>query len=424
MVPFLLAGILLPLSQQLVIGGLHFRLLRLLILVGWVRMSWAGFFTRRDPFPGPLNSLDKIVLVWVCCNVITYTILWGAVGALIYKLGFLWAALGSYFLLRYLIRDREDVERAIKILAMVCVLCAPLMVMEHVTGRNQFSSLGPPLLSEVRNGKVRAEGPFGHSIIAGTIGAMLLPLFIGLWWQGKGRRLAAALGAVSSTAMMITSSSSTPMMTYLAGILALCLWRFRDKMRAFRWGVVFSLIGLQMVMKAPVWFLIKRVSDLGGGTGWHRAELIDQFVRHFGEWWLIGTTQNAYWGRYMWDSDNGYVKAGVEGGVITFILFLTLFVRAYRRIGVGRRMVVNDRRHERLIWALGACLFANTVAFFGIIYFDQSVIAWYAVLVMISAATASLLDARPAEAEDTGLTHGALEPAPADREHLTASNEG
>jgi hypothetical protein len=422
-VPFLVAGILLPMGQTVVIGGLHLYLLRLLILIGYGRVIWAGFLTRRDRFPGPLNPLDKIVLLWACCNAITYTILWGAVGALIVKLGFLYNALGSYFLLRYLIRDREDVVRAIKILALVCVVCAPLVLMEHATGQNYFSALGHRLVSDVRYGKVRAEGPFAQSIINGTLGAMLVPLFAALWWQGRGHRLAAALGVVSSTAMVISSSSSTPIMTYLAGILALCLWRFRDKMRAFRWGLVFSLIGLQMVMKAPIWSLIGRVSAISGGTGWHRAELIHQSVLHFWEWWLIGTTRNAYWGLDMWDSDNAFVNAGTEGGLITFILFLTLFVRAYRRIGVGRRLVVDDRKHERLIWALGACLFANTVAFFGIVYFDQSSIAWYALLVMITAATASFLDAKPAEAKVTGLTYGALQPAPADPEHLRTWNE-
>jgi hypothetical protein len=397
MAPFLVAGLILPLSQEVLIGGFHLQLLRLLILAGWVRMVWAGFLTGQDPFPGPLSSIDKAVLLWACTSALTFTILWGAVGALIVKLGFLWTALGCYFLLRYLIRDRDDVVRAIKLLAIVCTVIAPLMLVEHVTGRNQFATLGLRLFSELRNGKVRAQGPFAHSIIAGTFGSMLLPLFIGVWWQGKGHRVAAGLGALSSSAIMLSSSSSTPMMTYLAGILGLCFWPFRKSMRAFRWGLVVSLILLQMVMKAPVWFLINRVSGLTGGTGFHRSELIDQFIRHFWEWCLIGTTRNAYWGLDMWDSINAFVNTGLEGGLITFILFISLLTYAYKRIGMATKLAAEDRRNARLIWALGATLFANTVAFFGITYFDQSAVAWYAVLVMISAATASLVDTRSAQ---------------------------
>jgi hypothetical protein len=39
---------------------------------------------------------------------------------------------------------------------------------------------------------------------------------------------------------------------------------------------------------------------------------------------------------------------------------------------------------------LGASLFANVVAFFGISYFDQTIVAWYALLAMIYAATISV----------------------------------
>ena len=39
------------------------------------------------------------------------------------------------------------------------------------------------------------------------------------------------------------------------------------------------------------------------------------------------------------------------------------------------------------MWALGSALFANMVAFLGISYFDQTMVAWYGLLAMISAAT-------------------------------------
>jgi len=419
-VPFLLAGILLPLSQDLVIGGLHFMLLRLLILMGWVRVLGAAILSGQNPLPNPMNKIDKVFLLWAVMNALTYVILWGAMGALIVKLGFLYTALGSYFLLRYLIRDREDVIRAIKILAILCVVIAPLMVAEHVTDRNRFAILGAHLLSEIRNGRVRAQGPFGHPIIAGTFAAMLLPLFAGLWWQGKGYRLVAALGVAASTAMVISSSSSTPVMTYLVGLLALCLWSWRDKMRFLRRGLVASLLLLQCCMKVPIWFLIAKVSALTGGTGWHRSELIDQFVRHFGEWWLVGTTQNAFWGLDMWDSINGYVNAGTEGGLITFVLFISLLVYGYKRIGGGRKLAADNPKHERLIWAIGCCLFANTVALFGITYFDQSVVGWYAVLVMISAATPFLIDHACVEADGTELAYAAIDLAAAGPENLSA----
>ena len=109
----------------------------------------------------------------------------------------------------------------------------------------------------------------------------------------------------------------------------------------------------------------------------------------------MGTRNSAYWGLDMWDAINAYVSAGVNGGVLTFCLFISLLALAYRAVGRARALA-ETRATQLHVWALGAGLFANTVAFFGIVYFDQSAIVWYALLAMISATSASILSARRA----------------------------
>jgi hypothetical protein len=176
-------------------------------------------------------------------------------------------------------------------------------------------------------------------------------------------------------------------MTFTGGVMALLLWPFRTRLRIIRWALVLALTNLHLAMKAPVWFLIARMGGSIGGSGYHRAMLIDSFIRHFGEWWLIGTQNNADWDYYMWDVDNAYVAAGIGGGLITFIAFIAILVYAYKRIGKSRRLMRKSRKDsdERLVWVIGASLFANTVGFFGIVYFDQSILIWYSLLAMVSA---------------------------------------
>src|SRR5208282_2357750 len=58
-------------------------------------------------------------------------------------------------------------------------------------------------------------------------------------------------------------------------------------------------------------------------------------------------------------------------------------------VGKARRST-RDQKEQFFLWALGAALFANVVAFFGISYFDQTIVAWYALLAMILAATISV----------------------------------
>ena len=84
---------------------------------------------------------------------------------------------------------------------------------------------------------------------------------------------------------------------------------------------------------------------------------------------------------------------GTFGRLGYFSLYIAVLVSAYRKIGSARRSAKGDGNHEWFVWALGATLFANTMAFISITYFDQSMIVWYAFLAMISAA--SILDAKP-----------------------------
>lgn len=62
-IPFLAGGLLIPMDQVLVVGGLHFQMLRLLILFGWLRL----FMLRNAGNPltpgGGWNLIDKCVIL-------------------------------------------------------------------------------------------------------------------------------------------------------------------------------------------------------------------------------------------------------------------------------------------------------------------------------------------------------------------------
>jgi hypothetical protein len=113
--------------------------------------------------------------------------------------------------------------------------------------------------------------------------------------------------------------------------------------------------------------------------------LVDSFVRHANEWLLIGTNNNGNWGWSMWDVDNAYVAAGLQGGIVGLLLLFVLLLEAFRAVGAG--LVSHNHRlgGNGLEWCLGVGLFANSVGFLGIVYFDQSAIAWFALLAMIQA---------------------------------------
>ncbi len=190
--------------------------------------------------------------------------------------------------------------------------------------------------------------------------------------------------------MTVATETSTSLLTYAAGILAVLLWSIRKKMKRVRLGLAAILIGLDLAMKAPVWFLIARIDLTGSSSSYHRAELIDQFVNHFTSWWLIGTKDAATWGWGMWDAQNMYVSVGEAGGLAALVFYILVISRCFGRLEAARKRA-KDEKQEWFLWFLRAALFANVVAFFGVNYFDQSRMAWFALVAMICACTAPIV---------------------------------
>jgi len=194
--------------------------------------------------------------------------------AIINQIGFLLDFLAAYFLLRSLIQDEADMHRVIKSFAFIAAIVAVAMVIEQLKMINIFGLLGGvrsvPEIREV-NSFTRRLPAFD---LGGHVAATLVPLFFLLWKNGKAK-LIAAIGMLGASIMTVTAWSSTPLLACAAGLLGVSLWPIRTRMRFMRWGVVFALIGLQLVMKAPFWFLIAHIDLTGGSSGYHRAMLVD-----------------------------------------------------------------------------------------------------------------------------------------------------
>jgi hypothetical protein len=256
---------------------------------------------------------------------------------------------------------------------------------------NVFGLLGGVReVPEVREGKIRSQAVFAHSLTAGTFAATAIPLFFILWKNGKAK-LMAVVGIAAATVMTLATQTSTSLLTYAAGILGVLLWPLRKKMKMVRTALVAVLVALHLVMKAPVWFLIARIDLTGSSSSYHRAELINEFVNHFSSWWLMGTKDAATWGWDMWDAQNMYVSVGEAGGLAALVFYILVISRSFAKLGKARKRAAS-KKQEWLLWFLGAALFANVVAFFGVNYFDQSRMAWFVLVSMVCACTLPVLN--------------------------------
>jgi hypothetical protein len=389
LVPVIMLMCYMTMGMRIMIAGLNFPMLRILLLFGTARVLLRQEFRRLK-----LNSIDKVILWFVLVSMVTYILLWGDYEAFKNKLGMVYNILGFYFFFRFIVRDLKDIVRAFKIIALTIVPLAGLMLFEKTTGRNPFSMFGGvPEMTFVRDGALRCEGPFAHPILAGTFGATLFPYFVALWWQSRKSRWIAVLGMVSALAIIFACASSGPVLAWGAGCGGLVMWRWRKYLRAVRWGMVLVPLILQMVMQAPVWFLIGRVGVVGGSDGYHRAYLIDRCIYNFRDWWLLGTKSTNAWANsdnHLFDVTNQYVAAAADGGLITLILFVWIIVLCFRGVGVAVKAAKQSDAPlgtQKTIWVLGCALLVHVVSYVSVTYFDQNFFNWYLLLAMIATAS-------------------------------------
>jgi hypothetical protein len=387
--PLLVLSIAVPFGQIQMIGPFHFQLFRILLFFVWIRLIWQRYVNEGHSSKVHINAADKAVIGYCVVYVIAFTFLWQDSQAFFDALGKFYNVCGFYFAFRFFIRDREDVERVIKLLAVVAVFVAACMFNEQMTGRNILAIFGGvPERTMMREDYLRSQGPFEVYITAGVFGATLIPLFLILLRKG-GSRLLGSIGMVAGVVITLTSHTSTAASALVASVLGCGMWFFREKMRQIRWGLVLSLTGLHLVMKAPVWALVERVDLVGGSTGYQRFLLIDACIRHFWDWCLVGARDYASWAGEddMWDAANQYVSVADTSGLLCLIFFLAAIVYCFKYLGNARKAAGEKSGEAWFFWLLGVALFANMVAFIGISYFDQTFVTWYALIAMIIAAT-------------------------------------
>jgi len=384
---FVFAGLIIPLGQAVTIAGAHFQMVRFLAFFGLLRI----FKDRgsKDNAGRKWHPIDHAFFWLAIISFLATNLQFRNSGAFIYSTGTLYTALASYFVARHLIQDEQDVLSASKALVAVGAIASAAMVVEQLAHINLFGVLGGvPLHPAIREDRYRSQAMFAHSIIAGCYGATLFPLGIWLWIKGQSLKLYARVAIVCSLLMVVTSASSTPIMAINGAFLAFMFWPLRKQMRWVRRGFVLMLVTLHMIMKAPVWQLIARIDVVGGNSGDHRYQLVNQTIIHFSQWWMYGTADNGDWGWDMWDTANAFVGTSVGTGLFGLICFIALFSRSFRAIGNARAAVDGDKKKEFELWALGSIIFSQLMVFVGVSYFDQTILVWYVFLCFVIVLTA------------------------------------
>ncbi len=346
---------------------------RVVIIVGLLRAaanSWVSW--------SPKNPMDLLVGVFACLAVFsTVGHVWDYDNPLIDRLRLVVDVMGTYLYMRSYLWDGQALLQFSTGLALVILPFAFFLLLEKQSGLNSYAAVGAKsLISMVREGKIRAQGPFGTPILTGTVGAICFPLLIPLW---RTKRRLAIAGLIACLVVVYSSASSGPVGTLFLGLGAMFMWKWRDKLKSITIAAFVFLVILHFVKKRPIWYLMDLMDIVGGSTGWHRAYLIDMAIQHMNEWWLLGSDFTRHWMPYglvatpfHCDLTNYYVYMGVMGGLPLLIALVVIqwktFAILYKRTEELRAV---NSPEEFGLWCLGSTMFAHAVTFLSISYYDQ-----------------------------------------------------
>jgi hypothetical protein len=390
---------------------------RFIEMAAFARILMRGELRRISFVP-----VDRLLLIFFSVMVGIYTIRSGYIDA--YQFGTAVDGWLCYFSLRALIVDLDDFTFLMKGTALLLVPFALLMTLEATTGHNLFVFMGGIQdTPEFRNGHYRAQGSFRHAILAGSLGATTLAILIGFLFQRSCRQWA-VVGIVASVVIVLASHSSGPFMAAGVSVVAWGFWRFRLKMKLVRRSIFFGMLAMHLAMKAPIWFIFARISDVLGGDGWHRSNLIDKFITNFGNWWFAGMDflDTADWAATKLstggvDTTNYYVSIGIVGGLLSLVLFIAVFVACFKLIGraLGRLRIhfgASNPTNEAILWGVGCAVCSHMINLTAVEYFDQFYVIWYLHLAVLVSLSTYALAKFPAKM--IGADEGVGEPVESD----------
>jgi hypothetical protein len=387
-VPIIFSILYLTEDQMIVVAGQHVYGSTILAIFCFLRLV-----LNREFFFHDTDKITLSIFLWVTIALITHFLLSGLNGELD-RIRFILTIMIYYIFFKSNFKSIDEIIAIFKFLPLFIVPVALCMILESHTGRSVFSAS----LDEIRNGRYRCQGPFAHAILAGTFGATVMPIMVVLWFQASYKKIWCILGLISSVIITVTATTSGALSTFILEIMAFGFWYLRNQMHWVRRGLIAILICLIFVMKAPVWYLFSRLSDVTGGTGDHRALLFDvAFGRYFHEWWLIGTKYTSHWlpdDSILFDPNssditNQYLWEGINGGILTMVFYIFVIVCCFKAIGNSlHRNETAPLQHKIFLWGLGVTLFGHVVSFTSVAYFDQSIIWYYLLIGMIGAVSA------------------------------------
>ena len=240
----MMGGVLYLTEQQAIdVLGLNVTAIRLLEVMGIARVM-----VRREFSMSNVNGIDRALLMFYGYTTLVFLIR-SSVGQA-ETVGSMVDATFLYFTFRGFIRNIDELKWFLRVFVIVLAPYVALLSVEMLTRANPFGLLGARTWNfELRSGRIRCMGSFRHPALLGTLGASLLPLYIGLFLT-KRNRIRAFGGISLCLGVVVLSNSGGPLSGAAMGVVGWLFWIARTKMFIVRRILVGTFVFLALVMKA------------------------------------------------------------------------------------------------------------------------------------------------------------------------------
>jgi len=342
------------------------------------------------------SGMDTLVTLSMLVYVTVFSIALPLPVALESQSGFLMDTWFAYMVARFIITDQSKLVTFTKVIGIVLIPLAIIGVYESITGCQIFFLLRRfcPWIGaihesyEPRFGFYRAVGPFNHPILFGGVFAIFLPFLYYLRYQRDSWH---TLGYVFTVVALIGAMSSVSAGSWVMVIiilLALAMEQQKHWVKPLLLAFVALCVLIGVASNRPFYHVLVSYLNPLGGTGWHRAKLLDVAIMHINEWWLSGYgDQDPGWGHYLGmgrtDITNQFILAGVKYGIWGVIALCSVLVATFRGLSRAYKRSINPEM-KSLYWFLGALMFSVAVTWFSVTFFGQLESIFYFVLGIIA----------------------------------------
>jgi hypothetical protein len=318
------------------------------------------------------TRLDTCVAFYMAVQFVIYTITLPFSEAIENRMGIFMDSGLVYFVARLIVTDKQTLVSVIKCAGVTLVPLAVLGVTESITGWQPFLLLKRycPWIGEMgrlydlRWGLTRAMGPFAHSILFGCVFAMFLPLIDYLRREKDQWHILAYILFCIVMIGALSSMSSGPWVMVIVAILCLVLEKYKYLVKPLIILFIAFCIFAAIASNRPFYHVVVSFVNPLGGSGWHRAKLLDCAIEYFNEWWLVGYgDKDPGWGEHMGmsktDVTNHFILTGVRFGMLGIIALILMLTTVFQNLIKAYRKSTNLEL-KSLYWHLG-CLFVSTV---------------------------------------------------------------